>query len=64
LEPSYVGISSGLLGGMSNIAYGFASPYIGALADRHHEHLTFMLMAILPWFAFGAILFGSRSRQS
>lgn len=64
LDPSYVGISSGLLGGMSNIAYGFVSPYIGALADRHYEHLIFMLMAILPWFAFGAILFGSRSRQS
>jgi len=64
LDPSYVGISSGLLGGMSNIAYGFVSPYIGALADKHHEHLIFLLMAISPWFAFGAILFGSRSRQS
>lgn len=64
LEPAYVGISSGLLGGMSNIAYGFVSPYIGALADTHHEHLIFLLMAILPWFAFGAIVFGSRSRPS
>lgn len=64
LEPCYVGISSGLLGGMSNIAYGFVSPYIGALADTHHEYLVFILMAVLPWFAFGAILFGSRARPS
>jgi len=64
LDPSYVGISSGLLGGMSNIAYGFVSPYIGALADAHHEHLIFLLMAILPWFAFGAIFFSSKGRHS
>jgi ACS family hexuronate transporter-like MFS transporter len=60
LEPDYVGVSSGLLGGMSNIAYGFVSRQIGALADRHHENLIFLLMAILPWFAFGAIFFRTR----
>jgi len=64
LEPEYVGISSGLLGGMSNVAYGFISPQIGALADRHHDTLIFLLIALLPWFAFGAIFFRMRfSRQ-
>jgi len=60
LEPEFVGVSSGLLGGMSNVAYGFVSRQIGALADRHHENLIFLLMAILPWFAFGAIFFRAR----
>jgi hypothetical protein len=55
-----VGGSSGLLGGMSNVAYGFVSRQIGALADRHHENLIFLLIAILPWFAFGAIFFRVR----
>jgi len=64
LEPEYVGVSSGLLGGMSNVAYGFVSPQIGALADRHHDTLIFLLIALLPWFAFGAIFFRMRfSRQ-
>lgn len=60
LEPGYVGVSSGLLGGMSNIAYGFISPQIGALADRHHDTLIFLLIAFLPWLAFGAIFFRMR----
>jgi ACS family hexuronate transporter-like MFS transporter len=64
LDPGYVGISSGLLGGMSNIAYGFISPQIGALADHHHDKLIFLLIAVLPWFAFGAIFFRTRFSRS
>jgi ACS family hexuronate transporter-like MFS transporter len=60
LEPEYVGISSGLLGGLSNIAYGLVSSRIGALADRHHENLIFVLIAVLPWLAFGPIFARSR----
>lgn len=60
LEPHYVGISSGLLGGLSNIAYGLVSAQIGALADRHHESLIFVLIAVLPWLAFGPIFVRSR----
>jgi len=63
LDPAYVGVSSGLLGGMSNIAYGAVSRSIGALADHHHENLIFFLIAVLPWFAFAAIFFGPRARQ-
>lgn len=63
LEPSYVGISSGLLGGLSNIAYGSVNRYIGMLADQHRTHLILILIGILPWFAFAAILAGPRFRQ-
>lgn len=60
LDPRYVGVSSGLLGGLSNIAYGLVSPYIGLLADRHDTHLILLLIGILPWFAFAAIFFSPR----
>src|SRR6185437_12192898 len=60
LDPTYVGVSSGLLGGMSNIAYGAASPYIGLLADRNDTILILLLVGILPWFAFASIFFGKR----
>lgn len=60
LEPEYVGISAGLLGGLSNIAYGLVSAQIGALADRHQERLIFLLIAILPWLAFGPIFVRSK----
>ena len=63
LEPAYVGVSSGLLGGLSNIAYGGVSRYIGLLADRHHTSLILLLIGILPWFAFGAIFFGPRFQR-
>jgi MFS transporter, ACS family, aldohexuronate transporter len=63
LDPAYVGVSSGLLGGLSNIAYGAASPYIGLLADRHHTGLVLLFIGILPWFAFGAIFFGRRFQE-
>jgi hypothetical protein len=32
LDPAYVGIGSGLLGGVGNLVYGYLSPYIGRLA--------------------------------
>jgi sugar phosphate permease len=56
LDPAYVGLSSGLLGGFGNLTYGYLSPYIGRLADLHETSLTFMLMGLLPWLAFLAIL--------
>jgi MFS transporter, ACS family, hexuronate transporter len=62
LDPAYVGVSSGMLGGLSNIAYGAVSPYIGFLADRHNTNLILLLIGILPWFAFGAIFLGRRFR--
>lgn len=60
LDPAYVGVSSGLLGGLSNIAYGAVSRYIGLLADRHDTGVILLLIGILPWFAFAAIFFGKR----
>lgn len=63
LDPVYVGVSSGLLGGLSNIAYGAVSRYIGLLADRHNTGLILLLIGILPWFAFAAIFFGKRFQE-
>jgi len=63
LEPAYVGVSSGLLGGLSNLAYGAVSRYIGLLADQHHTNLILLLIGILPWFAFAAIFFGPRFQR-
>jgi ACS family hexuronate transporter-like MFS transporter len=63
LDPAYVGVSSGLLGGLSNIAYGAVSRYIGLLADHHETVLILLLIGILPWFAFAAILLGTRFQR-
>jgi ACS family hexuronate transporter-like MFS transporter len=63
LDPAYVGVSSGLLGGLSNIAYGGVSRYIGLLADHHDTYLILLLIGFLPWLAFGAILLGPRFQQ-
>jgi MFS transporter, ACS family, hexuronate transporter len=63
LDPEYVGVTSGLLGGLSNIAYGAVSRYIGLLTDRHDTHLILLLIGILPWFAFAAIFFGPRFQR-
>lgn len=63
LEPAYVGLTSGLLGGLSNVAYGGVSRYIGLLADRHHPSLILLLIGILPWFAFAAICSGPRFQR-
>lgn len=60
LEPAYVGVSAGLLGGLSNMGYGAVSRYIGLLADQHRTSLILLLIGILPWFAFAAIFFGPR----
>lgn len=63
LDPAYVGVSSGLLGGLSNIAYGSVSRYIGLLADQHDTKMILLFIGILPWFAFAAILSGPRFRR-
>jgi len=63
LTPRYVGITTGLLGGLSNLAYGFLSPYVGKLADLRMNSLTLALMGTLPWVAFIA-LFRSIRRES
>lgn len=63
LDPAYIGVSSGLLGGLSNIAYGAVSPYIGLLADRNDTILILLLAGILPWFAFASIFFGKRFQR-
>lgn len=63
LDPAFVGVSSGLLGGLSNMAYGAVSRYIGLLADHHETVLILLLIGILPWLAFAAILLGSRFRS-
>jgi hypothetical protein len=52
LEPSYVGVSSGMLGGLSNVVYGYVSPYVGMLADQHRSSIVLILAGVLPWFAF------------
>jgi ACS family hexuronate transporter-like MFS transporter len=60
LNPSYVGVTTGLLGGLGNLAYGYVSPYIGLLADLHKTFLTLTLIGVLPWLPFSAIFFGMR----
>jgi hypothetical protein len=64
LEPGYVGITAGMLGGLGNLAYGGLSPYIGRLADLHQTVLIFSLIGLMPWLAFAAIFFGLKSRKS
>ena len=63
LDPAHVGVTSGLLGGLGNLVYGFLSPYIGLLADLHKNFLTLTLMGVLPWLAFFAISFGSNFKS-
>ena len=59
LDPAHVGVTSGMLGGLGNLAYGFLSPYIGLLADLHKNFLTLALIGVLPWLAFFALFVGS-----
>jgi MFS transporter, ACS family, hexuronate transporter len=63
IKPAYVGITSGLLGGIGNLAYGYLSPYIGRLADLHKSAITLVLIGVLPWLACAAILYGLRSNR-
>ena len=63
IEPTYVGITSGLLGGIGNLAYGYLSPYIGRLADLHKSFITLILIGILPSLACVAILCGLKSNN-
>lgn len=60
IDPANVGTSAGLLGGLGNLAYGFFSPYIGRLSDMNQTSVTFLLVGVLPWLAFGAIFYGVR----
>jgi sugar phosphate permease len=55
LEPAHVGMTSGMLGGLSNIVYGYLSPYVGRLADHHNSSLVLVIAGLLPWLAFLAI---------
>lgn len=63
LEPSTVGITSGLLGGLGNLTYGSLSPWIGRLLDLQETVLTFLLIGLLPWLAFVAIAGGMKTEQ-
>ncbi len=63
LESGYVGIASGMLGGLGNFFYGAVSPWIGRLSDLHQTFLTFSLIGLLPWLAFAAIFFAFREKQ-
>jgi len=61
LEPSYVGTSSGLLGGLGNMTYGYLSPHIGRLSDLNQTASIFLLIGLLPWLAFFAISRGMKT---
>ncbi len=63
LEPDYIGTSSGLLGGLGNLTYGYLSPYVGRLSDLNQTALTFILIGLLPWLAFLAILWGIKGQE-
>jgi hypothetical protein len=63
LNPAHLGAVTGVLGGLGNLVYGFLSPSIGALADRGNSAVTFMVMGLLPWFAFAAMSWRPRSRH-
>jgi ACS family hexuronate transporter-like MFS transporter len=58
LNPIHVGAVTGVIGGVGNLAYGFLSPFIGALADTGHSAVTFMFMGTVPWLAFAAMTWG------
>ena len=63
LDPAHVGVTSGLLGGLGNLAYGYISPYIGRLADLHKTFLTLALIGLLPWLAFLALFWGVEEKS-
>lgn len=55
VDPDHVGAAAGLLGGIGNLSYGLASPYIGRLADLGRSRSVFLVAGLLPWLAFLAI---------
>lgn len=63
LDPAYVGVSAGLLGGFGNLAYGFLSPYIGLLADLQKTFVTLTLIGVLPWLAFITMSWGMGGKR-
>ena len=64
LDPAHVGTTSGLLGGLGNLVYGYLSPYIGRLADLKQSFVTLILIGCLPWLAFLAIYLGTKNKKS
>lgn len=63
LDPAHVGVSSGLLGGFGNLAYGYLSPYVGLLAGMQKTFLTLTLVGVLPWLAFITMLWGMKGER-
>ncbi len=63
LDPAHVGATSGLLGGLGNLVYGYLSPYIGRLADMKESFLTLTLIGCLPWLAFLVIFWGMKDKR-
>jgi len=55
VDPENTGAVAGLLGGIGNLSYGLASPYIGRLADLGRSRSVFVLAGLLPWLAFAAL---------
>jgi ACS family hexuronate transporter-like MFS transporter len=62
LDPAHVGATSGLLGGLGNLVYGYLSPYIGRLADMKESFLILTLIGCLPWLAFLVIFWGIKKK--
>jgi len=63
LDPAHIGVSAGLLGGLGNLAYGLLSPLIGRLSDVRETELIFLLVGLLPWLSFAAILPVTRAER-
>jgi hypothetical protein len=55
VDVLHVGTTAGILGGISNLGYGFLAPSIGRLSDLHQTALVFLVIAALPWLAYSAI---------
>ena len=55
VEPLYIGAAAGMLGGISNLAYGLVSPLIGHLADLRETKVTLLLIGALPWLVYFTI---------
>lgn len=55
VDPENTGAVAGLLGGIGNLSYGLASPYIGRLADLGRSRSVFVLAGLLPWLAYVAL---------
>jgi hypothetical protein len=56
IDPAHVGATAGMLGGLGNLIYGLLAPWIGRLSDLHQSGAIFLLIGILPWFAYFCII--------